>query len=103
MNHIFWTLNSINAGYLLPFLFSRVSVRPKNSSLVSGNRQGEKYFISPARKVDYVSEYIFLIKKQQQQEDKKQKKIKNGRELPVENLTGYTMISFLNLICVFFN
>ena len=67
-------------------------IKAKKSSLVSGNRPGEKNFTtnhSPARIVEYVSEYIFLISKEakkskktkqnktKQEDREKQKKLKN--------------------------
>ena len=48
----------------------------KKSSLASGNRPGENFFIThpPARRVECVSEYIFLTSKNKQTIKKKQKK-----------------------------
>ena len=65
-------------------------VRPIKSSLVSGNRLGEKFFYhSPACTVEFVSEYIFLISKNKQakkkQEYKKAKETKEENRISQEN------------------
>ena len=55
----------------------------KNSSLVSGNWPVEKCFYhSPARTVEFVSEYIFLSSKNKEttKKTKKQKKLKKKRK-----------------------
>ena len=59
----------------------------KKSSLVSGNRPSENFYYSPARIVECIAEYIFLISKNKQAEKvkqskktKKQKKLKKTRE-----------------------
>ena len=59
--------------------------RPKKSSFVSGNRSGEKFLSPPARIVECVSEYVFLISKKQTNKQKKQqqqecKKVKETKE-----------------------
>ena len=66
-------------------------VRPEKG-LVSGNRPGEKFFYhSPARLIEYLSEYTFLISKTSKQTNKqinkketriknKQKKLKKKRK-----------------------
>ena len=54
-------------------------VRPKKSSLVSGNRPGEKkFYYSPVRIVECVSEYLFFIFKKQQ--TNKQTRIKKSKK-----------------------
>ena len=62
-------------------------IKAKKSSLVSGNRPGEKNFTtnhSPARIVKCVSEYIFLIskktKKTKQNKTRRQRKTKETKE-----------------------
>ena len=57
--------------------------RPKKVLLFREIGQVKKNYDLSAHIVEYVSEYIFLIKKnnkKQQQEDKKQKKLKKKRE-----------------------
>ena len=52
--------------------------RPKKSSFVSGNRSGEKFLSPPARIVECVSEYVFLISKKQT--SKKNNNNKNAKK-----------------------
>ena len=64
-----------------------MKIKPKKSSPVSGNRPSEKFYYSPARIVECIAKYIFLISKNKQAEKvkqskktKKQKKLKKTRE-----------------------
>ena len=65
-----------------------IEIRPKKSSLVSEN-QPVKFYHSPARIVQCVSEYIFQFQKTNKQaknkNTKKEKETKEERRIPQEN------------------
>ena len=92
----FTSSNQINKSLInLPANTTTKQAGAKKNSLVSGNRQGEKIFITrpPTRIIECVSEYIFLISK------KKKKRKEKG--ISVENLTGYDDIVCDFAMCAF--
>ena len=92
----FTSSNQINKSLInLPANTTTKQAGAKKNSLVSGNRQGEKIFITrpPTRIIECVSEYIFLISK------KKKKRKEKG--ISVENLTGYHDIVCDFAMCAF--
>ena len=78
--------------------------RPKKVLLFREFGQVKKNYDLSARIVEYVSEYIFLIKKKQQKATtgrQKAKETKKEKRISVENLTGYDDIVYELALCTF--